>query len=150
MKCRSFDANGFPVGFTCEAQFKRVKDLEYPSWFSTLLAGKYLGYADESSNRALEMEVLGALLVNIADDPDLIDASGGYNSGCYIKALDPDKAKLWLDAGLDLTWIIQKINNDNVQNIGELKLSLKKYSGKKVKITAVRNYNSQTFEIILP
>lgn len=150
VKCRSFDANGFPLGFTCEAQFKKVENLEYPSWLTTLLAGKYTGSVGVSSISALESEVYGALLVNIADDPDLIDASGGYNSGCFIKALDHEKAKLWLDAGLDVTWIIQKIDNDPVQNIAELKLCLKKYSGKKVKITAVRNYISQTFKITLP
>ena len=88
--------------------------------------------------------------MNIADDPDLIDASGGYNLGCFIKSLDPDKGKLWMDAGLERAWIIQRIDDDNVQNIVELKSCLKKYSGKKVTITAVRNYSSKTFEIILP
>lgn len=150
LKCRSFDANGIPLGFTCEAQFKKVSILEYPSWLGTLLEGKYTGSATETQGKALETEVMGALLVNIADDPDLIDASGGYNSGCLIKSLDPDKAKLWLDSGLENSWIIQKINEDEIQNISELKSFLKRYSGKKATITAVRNYTSKTFKITLP
>jgi len=150
LKCRSFNASGIPMGYTCEAHFNKVKDLEYPSWFSSLLAGKYTGLGTEASNKALEEDVMGALLVNISDDPDLIDASGGYNSGCFIKTLNPDKARLWLDSGLESSWIIQKINDDKVDNSSELKRCLKKYSGKKVTITAVRNYNTQTFQIILP
>ncbi len=146
LKCRSFDANGIPLGFTCKAQFKKVSIPEYPSWLGTLLEGKYIGPVAEAFNKALESEVLGALLVNIADDPDLIDASGGYNSGCYIKSLDPDKARVWLDSGLESSWIIQKLNEDDIQNISELKISLKRYSGKKVTITAVRYLHFQNIQ----
>ena len=92
----------------------------------------------------------GALLINIADDPDLIDATGGYNFGCYIESLDNKKAQMWLDAGLNKDWVIQKLNKHKVLNIAHLQKFLKKYSGQTVKITAVRDYGSKVFEVIIP
>jgi hypothetical protein len=106
IKARTFNANGIAIGFTAEAFFNNVKKVTYPSWLSTLIAGEFK--ADSSnqdkitkSRKALEQEIHGALLINIADDPDLIDATGGYNFGCYIKSLDGKKGQMWLDAGLD-------------------------------------------------
>jgi len=147
VKSRTFDANGLPIGFSCKAQFRKVRNLVYPSWFSSLLAGQYMGKRGKGPGDAMETEIHGALLVNIGEDPDLIDASGGYNSGCYIKSIDLDKGGIWLDAGLQKTWIIQKINDNNVSNIDDLKLLLKRYRGKTVTVTAVRNYFTSTFQI---
>ena len=120
IKARTFDANGIPVGFTTEANFTKVDELIYPSWYTTLIAGKYTKGGGNAANKAMEMEVHGALLVNIANDPDLIDATGGYNFGCYIKSLDEKKARTWQNAGLAPDWVIQQVNGEKVQNIADL------------------------------
>ena len=150
IKAQTFNANGIPVGFTAETNFKKVKTVSYPSWLSTLLAGKYEGKRKKTPAKALEKEVYGALMINIADDPDLIDATGGYNYGCYIKSLHKDNAKIWTDAGLESDWVIQQVNSDKVQNIADLEQSFKKYQGQKVIVTGFRDYKSKTFEVELP
>jgi len=150
VKSCSFDALGNPVGFANEATFKKVEHLEYPSWFSSLLAGKYMEPNIQTDNKALEQDIYGALMVNIADDPDLIDASGGYNFGCFIKSIDATKSKMWLDANLEKEWVIQQVNDLKVQNIADLESYLKKYQGQIVTITAVRNYSSKKFKVQFP
>lgn len=155
IKARTFTSKGIPVGFTNEVEFTKVKKVTYPSWLATLLAGKYEGEnvvegKTTKTKKALQKEVNGALLINIADDPDLIDATGGYNFGCYIKSLDSKKAQMWLDAGMNKDWVIQKLNKDKISNIAHLQKFLKKYSGQTVKITAVRDYGSKVFEVTIP
>ena len=149
LKAITFDTKGIPVGFVAQVEFKKVKTVSYPSWLSTLIAGKYEGESIKKTE-ALQKQVYGAMLINIADDPDLIDATGGYNFGCYIKMLDSKTAKMWLDAGLDKDWVIQKLNKHKISNISHLEKFLKKYSGKKVTITAVRDYGSKEFEVKIP
>lgn len=149
IKARTFDSNGIPVGFTMEAFFVKVRKIEHPSWYTTLLAGKYLGVNEIESENVLEIEVLGALMVNIAEDPDLIDATGGYNYGCYIKSIDSMKVNIWEDAGLSNDWVIQKLNEHKVNNTYELQKYLKNYEGQKVTITAVRDYGEKKFEVQL-
>ncbi|WP_179338488.1 chitobiase/beta-hexosaminidase C-terminal domain-containing protein [Winogradskyella ludwigii] len=155
LRARTFDSNGIPVGFTNEVEFTKVKEVTYPSWLATLLTGKYTGETvteDKTTKikKALQKEVHGALLINIADDPDLIDATGGYNFGCYIESLDNKKAQMWLDAGLNKDWVIQKLNKHKILNIAHLQKFLKTYSGQTVKIIAVRDYGSKVFEVIIP
>ncbi len=147
VKCRSFDADGKFLGFTNEASFKKVEKVEHPNWYSTLLAGKFVGETKEKAAKALEVTIKGAIMVNIADDPDLIDASGGYNTGCFIKSIDPQEGKMWLDAGLDKAWVIQQINEDKVNNTTDLSLCLEKYKGQLVTITAVLNYNTRLLKV---
>ncbi len=149
VKTQSFDVNGNAIGFVNEAQFNKVDVLDYPSWLKTLLAGKYDDETIENTEEALQETILGALMVNIGDDPDLIDASGGYNSGCFIRSIEAGEGKRWLDAGLAETWIIQQINATKVTNIQELKQQLIKYKGQTVTVTAVRNYGSKEFKIEL-
>ncbi len=149
LKALSFDVDGNAIGFVCEAQFNKIDVLTYPSWLKTLLDGEYMSETREETLVAHQEKVMGALFVNIGDDPDLIDASGGYNSGCFIRAIDAEKGKLWMDAGLSETWIIQKINGNVVTNIQELKQQLKVTAGQTIIVTAVRNYGSKTFKIKL-
>lgn len=149
IKALTIDNQGIPVGFTMEASFKKVARVEYPSWYNTLVAGKYEGTL-KASPKALEKEIWGATLINIADDPDLIDATGGYNLGCYIKSFNKNKAKMWLDAGLEPDWVIQKLNEHKIRNLADLQKYLQKYRGKVVTITAGRDYNSKEFTVQLP
>ena len=150
IKARTFDPKGTPIGFTNEAKFQKVDELVYPSWFQTLINGKYEGNKSKTPTPALELEVNGALLVNIADDPDLIDATGGYNYGCYIKLLNREKAKMWLKAKLDKDWVIQQVNNNKIERISDLQEYLKQFAGQTVQIIAVRDYKSKVFEVQFP
>lgn len=146
IKARTFNADHVPVGIGTEASFRKVKELNHPSWLDTLLEG---GYENETENKpvvsALEKEVFGALLVNIADDPDLIDGTGGYNYGCYIKTLSEDKSNIWRKARLDTDWVIQKINGQKVQNIAELE-TLQNFKGETIIVTGVRDYKAKKFK----
>lgn len=150
LKSRSFDAAGHPIDFTQEAKFTKVEKVVYPSWYQTLLEGKYSAAVDKIEEKAAVAEILGAVMVDIADDPDLIDASGGYNFGCYIQSIDPAKGKKLLEAGLTKEWVIQALNNEKVEHISGLKKLLDQYSGKRLSITAVRNYKTQTFLLKVP
>ncbi|TCL67458.1 chitobiase/beta-hexosaminidase-like protein [Mariniflexile fucanivorans] len=155
VKARTFNSDGIPVGFTAQVAFTKVEKVTHPSWLSTLLVGEYQGERIDQgksteTRQALEKELHGALLINIADDPDLIDATGGYNFGCYIKTLDPKKGKMWLDAGLNKDWVIQKLNKHKILHIAHLQKFLKEYSGQTVTITAVRDYGSKVFEVRIP
>ena len=147
VKSASFDVSGNLVGFINEAQFTQVEKVIYPSWFSTLLTGKYSGVNTQTDQKALEKVINGALMVNIADDPDLIDASGGTNFGCFIKSIDSSKGKFWLNSKLEKDWVIQMVNDQKVQHIAELENCLKKFQGQKVTVTAVKNYNSKKFTV---
>jgi len=149
VKARTFNGDDIPVGFTAQAEFNKVKTVTHPSWLTTLIAGKYEGES-VVIRAALQEEIKGATLINIADDPDLIDATGGYNFGCYIKELDPKKAKIWLDAGLNKDWVIQKVDGKKIQNIAHLKKSFRLNAGKKVMIIAARDYGRKEFEIKIP
>ncbi len=116
---------------------------------ATLLAGKYVGETT-MQEKTSRLDVNGAILINIADDPDLIDASGGYNFGCYIKAIDQQTGSMWLNAGLTDGWIIQKLNNEKISNIADLQRCMQQNSQKVILLTAVKNYSSSSFEIFLP
>jgi hypothetical protein len=147
IKAKTYNQENTSVGFTAIAAFNKVEKIVYPSWYSTLLAGEYLGEKFAEKNKAIELEIEGALLINIADDPDLIDATGGYNFGCYIKSIDNEKAKMWLDAKLPRDWVIQQVNGEKINDISDLQKAMKKYKNKKVVITAFRDYNSKKFKV---
>lgn len=147
LKAKTYDSDGISLGFTAEVKFKKVEIVSYPSWLNTLLAGKYEGENKKKSVKALEKEVHGAVMINIGDDPDLIDATGGYDYGCYIESIDAKKSKTWLNSGLKSDWVIQQINGGKIQNIADLEKYIKKFQGKKVVVTAVRDYNSRKFEV---
>ena len=150
LKARSFDAIGNPIDFTQEVNFTKVDKVVHPSWYQTLLDGKYSRETGTNEKKAAVEEILGAVMVDIADDLDLIDASGGYNFGCFIQSIDPGEGKMLLETGLQNEWVIQALNNEKVQHISDLKKLLDKYGGKKVTITAVRNYQTKTFRLELP
>jgi len=148
LKAITINGNGIPIGFSNEVTFNKVNKVIYPSWYATLLKG-----SNEDKNsflsikKALEVEIAGAVMINIAENPDLIDATGGYVYGCYLKDIDPKKGKMWLNAGLNNDWVIQKINGKDIQNIGELQKNMQKYKGKKVTLIGVRDYKEKEFKV---
>ncbi|MBC8770444.1 right-handed parallel beta-helix repeat-containing protein [Arenibacter sp. BSSL-BM3] len=147
VKSRSFDSDGHALGFISIARFKKVEKVVYPSWLSSLLKGQYIGHVSKDTINALAVEINGAVFVNIADDPDLIDASGGYNFGCFIKNIKPETGKVWLNAGFENDWTIQGLNGEEVRTISDMKRLMEKYKGKKVTFKAVRNYNERQFRL---
>ncbi|GAA3651394.1 PDZ domain-containing protein [Flavivirga jejuensis] len=150
IKARSFDAQGNPIDYTQKAVFTEVENVLYPSWYQTLIDGKYSIGKSKIDKKAVIEEILGAVMVDIADDPDLIDASGGYNFGCFIKSIDKKKGKVLLKAGLAEEWTIQAVNKEKVLNISDFKKQLNIHSGKSINIIAVRNYQTKTFKLKLP
>lgn len=148
LKFRSFDELGHAIGFVISTNYKKVDKLVHPSWLGTLLSGSYSGSkAKEKQKTATSVEINGATLINIADDADLIDASGGYNSGCFIKAIDPELGKSWIKSGLESGWVIQAVNGESIGNSDDLKKLLEKFSGKTIELRAVRNYNERVFKL---
>lgn len=150
LKVRTFTSDNIPVDFVAQTKFKKVDEVIYPSWLSTLLAGNYEGDVAKTTTKAFEKEVLGALFINIGDDPDLIDATGGYDYGCYIKNIDSKKGKVWMDSKLNADWVIQQINGNKVRHIADMEKYLKKYQGQTVTITGARDYKVKTFKVKLP
>ncbi|MDR3268229.1 MAG: chitobiase/beta-hexosaminidase C-terminal domain-containing protein [Tannerella sp.] len=149
VKALSFDKHGNPLGFVCEAKFHKTAYVYYPNWYKTLLADHYESDAPAQSTNAVIVEFWGAAFINMADDPDLIDASGGHNSGCYIKSIDPEKGKIWKDAGFESGWIILKTDGKEVRNSDDLKRHMNTSAGKIMEITATRNNQSKLFNMQL-
>ena len=150
LKFRSFDDQGHAVGFVISTDYKKVDKRVHPSWLGTLLSGNYTGSKTKEDAAAISsVEIYGATFINIADDPDLIDASGGYNSGCFLKSIDEGSDKIWKKSGLESGWVIQGVNGEDVSNTHDLKRLLEKFSNKTIKLNAVRNYNEKVFRLTI-
>ncbi|MEP2169423.1 MAG: FN3 associated domain-containing protein [Polaribacter sp.] len=145
VKAVTYTDKGLASGFTTEATFTKVDKVTYPSWLSTLLAGKFEGKIEQERG-ALQKDVYGATMINIGEDPDLIDANGGYNYGCYIKLIKK-RGRMWTNAGLRKGWVIQKVNGKDVLGVRELYKIVNKSKGKTLKVTAVKNYESKVFDV---
>ncbi|SHJ03869.1 right-handed parallel beta-helix repeat-containing protein [Pseudozobellia thermophila] len=148
LKFRSFDGKGHGLGFVNSVRYTRVDKLEYPSWLATLLSGSYVGSMGQKELQKDDAVVIyGAAFVNMADDPDLIDASGGYNTGCFIKTIYEDPKGMWKASGLGIGWVVQAVNGEEVIDTGDLKRLLGNAQGKTLQIKAVRNYREKTFKV---
>ncbi|MEO9894153.1 chitobiase/beta-hexosaminidase C-terminal domain-containing protein [Aurantibacter sp.] len=150
LKFRNFNTDGSAIGFVNSQEYKKVSKKSYPSWLGTLLSGKYEGLKEIIDKKPINVvEVYGASIINIADDPDLIDASGGYNTGCFIKSIDPKFGVNWVNSGLVNGWVIQAVNDEKVADTTSLISQLNKYKGSTVKIRAVRNYQEKVFRLAI-
>ena len=98
VKAITVDSKGTSIGFQDEAFYAKVDKVVYPSWYQTLVSGKEV-QPTKTPTVSSKVEVDGLVLVNIADEPDLIDASGGYNSGCFIDKNRYRKRKQLADRG---------------------------------------------------
>jgi hypothetical protein len=147
IKALTFDRYGHPLGFVCEATFNKTSDLHAPNWYKTLLADQYEEDGAARSTNPSTVAFRGAEFINMTDDPDLIDASGGHHSGCYIKSIDPEKGKMWKDAGLEPGWIILQTEGKEVRNSDDLKHHLNQSAPKTIEITATRNNQSRLFSV---
>jgi len=145
LRARTFTKKDIPIGFVENAEFTKVDKVTHPNWLSTLLAGKYEGKIVQERG-ALQKDVYGAIMINIGEDPDLIDANGGYNYGCYIKYIKK-RGRMWINAGLTKGWVIQKVNDKDVNGIRELEKIVRKSKGKTLEVTGVKDYQSKIFNV---
>ena len=145
VKALTYNDKGLASGFATEATFTKVDKVNYPSWLSTLLAGKFEGEIEQERG-ALQKDVYGATMINIGEDPDLIDANGGYNYGCYIKLIKK-RGRMWTNSGLRKGWVIQKVNGKDVLGVRELYKIVNKSKGRTLKVTSVKNYESKVFNV---
>ena len=145
VKALTYSKKGLASGFTAEATFTKVDKVSYPSWLSTLIAGKFEGTIKQERG-ALQKDVYGATMINIGEDPDLIDANGGYNYGCYIKLIKK-RGRMWTNAGLRKGWVIQKVNGKVVLGARELYKIVTKSKGQTLRVTAVKNYENKIFNV---
>ena len=141
--------DGKAVGFELSATFTKVEKPWVPSWLQSLVAGKFVepvvtgkaphGYGAETKKK-FEFKWLGATAVNI-DDPDLIDALGGEESGAWVAALEKGSQ---LDRnGVKQGDIIKKVNGKEIKNAEVLKRTVKGLQEKEVKgytLDVFRNY----------
>ncbi|MCD6354120.1 MAG: chitobiase/beta-hexosaminidase C-terminal domain-containing protein [Prolixibacteraceae bacterium] len=141
LKAATFNKQGRMIGFVIEAQFNKVKEKYIPSWYKTLLAGKFDGLIPEETEIPV-FEWDGATLINIQDDPDLIDASGGVDFGCYIKVLDKQKAKKIINAGFKPYMTIRKLNGVTIYTIEDLERTLRQNRDKALNFECVYGYDT--------
>lgn len=141
---------GSAVGFEARASFTKVDKVWTPSWLESLMAGKFVepeitvkaaeGHGSSTKAKSFQFAWLGAIATNI-DDPDLIDALGGEESGAYITSVKKD---LPLGrSGLKKGDIIKTINGREVKDAAELKRAVKDIAEKKQKhytLEVFRNY----------
>jgi|GEM_PF-1575680 hypothetical protein len=149
VKAITVNTKGEVLGFPNETFYTEVDKVVYPSWYQTLISGKQGQNIARQTVRA-KVEVAGLVLINIKDEPDLIDASGGYNSGCFIDTIDPQKGNHWLKSGIQANMIIQGIENEKIIDITGLQKALVKYAGQTVSVKTVSGYESKTFQVQLP
>lgn len=126
--------NGKAVGFPARAVFNKVSEVRHPSWLSTLLSGKMS--LDDFQKKENTFIWQGGKFVPIAEDPDLIDAAGGVDSGMYLLGLTSGSSVA--NAGLRKGDIIISINRVAVNNAEDLLAILKEFSGKTVTVTYSR------------
>lgn len=143
IKARTFQ-DGVPIGFTETATFEKVERVQRPSWLETLVRGRWVGPNAEASEPAKTVW-LGATLVSLADDPDLIDASGGWNAGAFLEDVPTDSRAYRL--GLRPSDIVQNIAGRLVRDIEALKKIVSEGLPNSVEVQFVRNYDRMTIRI---
>jgi hypothetical protein len=107
--------DGQPVGFEDTAYFSRVETPARPSWLATLLAS---GTAPARVARTETHEWFGAVLQSVAGDGDLIDATGGLDSGLFVRAVTPGSAAQ--RAGLQASDVIIACNGRSLRQWADL------------------------------
>jgi hypothetical protein len=141
LKAATLNKAGQIIGFVIHAHFNKVKEKYIPSWYKTLLAGKYDGVIPDETD-IQEFQWNGATVINIQDDPDLIDASGGVDYGCYIKVLDKQKAQKLLEAGFKPYMTIRKLNRIIIYTIEDLERTLRQNRDSPLKFECIYGYDT--------
>ncbi|WP_158281238.1 chitobiase/beta-hexosaminidase C-terminal domain-containing protein [Dyadobacter jejuensis] len=149
IKAATVDSQGKRVGPIQAEFYTKVDRVKYPSWYQTLLSGKtdwdFESYKFPQTNKHID----GLELINIQEVPDLIDASGGYATGCFVASIDTLGGEHWRKAGLRPHMIVQGMGTESIISTDDFEAALKKYAGQKVSVKTVYAYENQVFEVQL-
>jgi hypothetical protein len=148
VRARTFD-NGQAVGFEAKATFTKVGQMPIPSWYKCLQAGKWIEPKIETTHQTptkAKTEVWhGMSVCNLADDGDLIDASGGQDYGVYISGITPGSTQAkW---GFKNADVIIAIGPHKTSNLSDLKTAEQKTGPGKLPVTVMRSYNKVNLTI---
>lgn len=148
VRARTFD-DGQVVGFEAKATFTKVDRTWVPSWYKCLQAGKWLEPKIETARltpaKALTEVWHGMNVCNLADDGDLIDASGGQDYGVYISGITPGSPQAkW---GFKNADVIIAIGPRKTSNMSDLKAAEQKTAPGKLPVTVMRSYNKVNLTI---
>jgi hypothetical protein len=143
--------NAIPIGFEAKAVFEKVEKLWQPSWYKCLMAGKWIQPRIEHNDpqiietRTKTYKWRDMTVCNLADDGDLIDASGGQDFGVYIMNVPKGSpAQRW---GFENADIIIAFNGDKTPDLGALKKAERKAPSNTITITVTKSYNQRDITI---
>lgn len=145
VRARTF-RDGRPVGFEDVAHFTQVDTLAQPSWLAALLTGRS---PPVHNTRVDAYEWCGAQLLPVAGDGDLIDATGGIDSGLFVRAVAPGSAAH--RGGLRPSDVIVSCNGRPLPQWGDFTAAVA--AGRKgvpLKLEVRRNQASLWLELSLP
>ena len=141
VRARTFRA-GLPVGFAEQATFTRVAKLNRPSWLQVLTSGSAPGALRPA---VAAYNWLGAALLPIAGDGDLIDATGGQDFGLFVREVAAGSAAE--RAGLQSSDVISACNGRPLRQGTDLEVALRRAAGQPVQLTVRRNQATLTLEL---
>ena len=141
IRARTF-RNGVPVGSEATATFIKVPKLARPSWLSGLLRAPDVPLGAQSESGRSGRTWLGAAVRNVRGDPELIEATGGQDSGVFLEAVPAESAPAaW---GLRRSDVIVEVNGRTIEDID----GLVRASRRGVRtITVLRGYRRVTLDI---
>ncbi|RMD84775.1 MAG: PDZ domain-containing protein [Lentisphaerae bacterium] len=145
----TFDANGHRVGFPDKVELKKVKRVSQPSWLASLLAGRLIKTASTHSSPAPEKRSkplfwAGLRLVDIADYPDYIDASGGQTFGAFVLSVQPGSPGE--RAGIKEGDTIINVEGINIDTLEDLRKIIHQHPGP-IRCRIFRGYHYYRFTI---
>jgi hypothetical protein len=134
--------SGRPMGFPERAQFSRVEKITRPSWLQALTAA---GTGTVAARPAVTHQWLGAVLQPVADDGDLIDATGGQDFGLFVRDVPAGSAAT--RAGLRASDVISACNDQPLRRWADLERALQQAPGSPVRLTIRRNQSTLTVSV---
>jgi len=141
--------DGLPVGFPALETYSKVEQLDYPSWYQSLLAGSFVKPAADAPVPAAKYNDWawqGAVLIDIIDG-DMVDALGGHDHGVYVQTLDGE-SRLW-QRGLRADDLIVAVDGKKVQDLAEFKKAISLHSAGEIRLGFYRSYEKKRISLPL-
>ena len=139
LRAQTFD-DGLKVGFETQATFRKVDEAWRPSWLESLMAGKWVAQDDVAAKKTTRQSQKwrGMTVCNLADDGDLIDASGGHDYGVYIEQVPTgSQAVEW---GFKIADVIVAVNGRKTADFKALEGAITKARGDSLTVSVLRGY----------
>ena len=132
--------NRLKVGSEEMAHFTRVEKVVSPSWLVELLRPGSAVRLESATNKSKQLW-MGAIVKNVRNDPELIDATGGQDFGVFLESV-PESSIIarW---GLLRSDVIVEFDGKKIEDIEQL-LSLAERIPSRVVV--VRGYRKQTIQ----